>query len=226
MKNINLKLIDLHNEVGNIKTFSFDTNGLKWLAGQYQAYFLPQAGDDKKDNLHYFTISSAPSENRINLSTRMTGSKFKTALNNLKIGDSIETSNLGGNFVWEDDREGPIVLVAAGIGVTPYRSMLIERLKNNRKIDAKLIYFNRNDEIAFLDSFKKIAETHPEFKLMPIVGERVSAESILKLAPEAKEGIVYISGPESMVEKIGNELKEMNILVKLDWFPGYTNDNF
>lgn len=226
MKNINLKLIDSHDEVGNIKTFSFETAGLSWLPGQYQAYHLPQAGDEKKDKTHYFTISSAPSENRIDLSTRMTGSKFKNALNNLKIGDSIETSNLGGEFLWEDNKEGPIILVAAGIGVTPYRSMLIERLMNNKKIDAKLIYFNRNDEIAFLDSFKKIADTHPEFKLMPIVGERVSAEIILKLAPESKKGIVYISGPELMVEKIGNELKEMDIKVKLDWFPGYTDDDF
>jgi len=228
MKNIktNLKLIKSYIECGDIKTFSFEPNNLSWQPGQYQAYRLIQAGMDEKDNLRYFTIASAPSEKRIDISTRMTASAFKNTLDILETGDTIEASNLGGDFLWDKDVKEPIILIAAGVGVTPYRSMLIERLKNNQKINAQLIYFNRNSEIAFLDTFTTISKLHPEFNFMPIVGEHVSSERILELAPQAKEGTVYLSGPEAMVEKIGKEFKEININIKQDWFPGYTNDNF
>lgn len=226
MENIKLKLISAHIEIANIKIFSFETASLSWLPGQYQAYILPQAGSESKDNLRYFTIASAPSENRIDICTRMTGSSFKEALDALRPGDIIETNNLGGDFLWHQDDKEPIVLIAAGIGITPYRSMLLERLKNNQSLNAQLIYFNRDDKIAFLETFEQLASSHPEFKFLPVVGKHVSAEEILNLAPQAKDGTVYISGPESMVEKVGGELKDMKINVKQDWFPGYTTDNF
>ena len=45
-----LKLISSHPEVGNIKTFIFETGGLGWTAGQYNTYILPQAGDTEELN--------------------------------------------------------------------------------------------------------------------------------------------------------------------------------
>jgi ferredoxin-NADP reductase len=223
----NLKLIEKHDEIGNIKTFSFDTEDLTWTPGQYLTFVLSSAGTDKKDNQRYFTIASAPSEQMINISTRITESMFKKTLDALNPGDSIQASALGGDFVWDDQTVGPIVLVAAGIGVTPYRSILLERKAKGQSLDATLIYFNRNDEISFLDIFEKIQAEHPEFKLVKLVGERITKDRILELSPEnIKEGTIYISGPEPMVETVGEELKKGGINVKQDWFPGYTDENF
>ena len=43
-----LRLLSAHDEVGNIRTFVFETGGLTWLAGQYQTYILEQVEGDEK----------------------------------------------------------------------------------------------------------------------------------------------------------------------------------
>lgn len=105
--------------------------------------------------------------------------------------------------------------------------MLLERKANKLPLDATLIYFNRNEEIPFLDIFKQLESEYPEFTLSVIIGESVTAERILELLPEGIEkGTVYLSGPEPMVETIGEDLKKQGINLKQDWFPGYSDINF
>lgn len=219
-----LKLIRAFDEVGNIRTFAFDTGGATWLPGQYQGYVLAQAGDTEDENTRWFTIASAPVENEIHISTRVSDSKFKQALNALHPGDSIECKDLDGDFTWENDDE--VVLVAGGIGATPYRSYFEQRDKSGQKIPATLLYYGRNDQFAFREMFDGIAAKHPELKIQYIVGEMISADGILKTAPQSKSQVVYISGPEGMVENVGNDLKAHGVNVKQDWFPGYDETNY
>ena len=222
----NLKLISSHDEAGNVKTFVFENSGLKWRAGQNQAYILPQAGKTEDENQRYFTLSSAPSEGTVNISTRVSQSFFKQSLNALKPGDEIRVFDLGGDFTWEDEPSKQVVMVAGGIGITPFRSILLERDFLGKKINADLLYFNRNNEIPFLKKFKELENNHPEFKMKVMVGQPVTAEKIMELEPKIKEKILYISGPEPMVEKISDDLKKYGINAKQDRFPGYDEKNF
>lgn len=219
-----LKLLSKQPQVGNIKTFRFETNGLEWLAGQSQGYDLLQAGETQAEHQRWFTISSAPSEGTINITTRVSQSSFKQALDQLEPGQEIEAHDVGGDFTWEDDK--PVVLVAGGIGITPFRSMLAERETIGKAIPAHLIYFNRNDEIAFKEELEQIDNNHPEFKISYIIGEPVTAEKVLQLAPEVKEQITYLSGPEPMVEAVGADLTWKSVQVVQDWFPGYDEDSY
>ena len=213
-----------YDEAGGVRTFVFSSNGATWQAGQYQTYELQQAGSDKKEYRRWFTIASAPSEGEIHISTRVTDSAFKQALNALQPGDTIEAHDIEGDFTWEDD--APVVLVAGGIGVTPYRSILIERAALGRPLNATLLYFGRTDQFAFREEFDKLTASHPELKIEYIVGEHVSVEAIMARAPKAKQQPVYISGPEAMVDTVGDELKAQGITIKQDWFPGYTEQTY
>ncbi len=215
----NLKLISSREEVGNVKTFVFETGGLKWIAGQNQGYIL---GSDQR----WFTISSAPSEGTINISTRISQSVFKQTLNTMKPGDKIQVFELNGDFTWEEEPSEEIVMVAGGIGITPFRSILLERQTKSKHLNTTLLYFNRTDEIPFLDIFKKLEAKHPEFTLKTIVGRKVTADKIIELAPAAKKEITYLSGPEPMVESIGSELRRRAVKIKQDWFPGYDEKNY
>lgn len=218
-----LTLISTHLEVGNIKTFVFDGAGHSWQAGQYQTYELPQAGSGDEAK-RFFTIASAPSEGAIHISTRISDSAFKQALNALQPGDIIQAHDIEGDFTWENDE--PVVLVAGGIGVTPYRSMLVQRAATNKMINGKLLYYGRDENFAFKKEFDAIAATHPGLTIDYIVGEQISADSILQHAPEAAQHTTYLSGPEPMVDAVGDELTQRGVTLKQDWFPGYTNETY
>ena len=71
-----VKLLLSHDEVGNVLTFVFEAGELQWIAGQNQGWVLPHEGEINDDNEHWFTISSAPSEGTMNVSTRVSDSKF------------------------------------------------------------------------------------------------------------------------------------------------------
>lgn len=220
-----LKLISSHAEAGNIRTFVFEADGLEWLAGQNQAYILPQAGETEAENERWFTISSPPSSGTINISTRISDSAFKQALNALKPGDSIERHTINGDFTWEDESDSPVVLVAGGIGVTPFHSILLERHAVGKSLNATLLHFNRDDQIPFQAEFEQLLEQHPELTIQYITGP-VTAERILELAPQSKEQVTYLSGPEAMVMAVGTELKKLGVTPKQDEFPGYDEKNF
>lgn len=219
------KLISSNDEAGNVRTFVFEANGLKWIAGQNQGWILPHNGDVNDNNEHWFTISSAPSEGVMSVSTRVSDSKYKQQLNSLKAGDEIEVYETGGDFTWEESGD-PIVMVAGGIGVTPFRSILVERQKTGKPLNAKLLYFNRTDEVAFRELLEEMANDHPEFKLQIIVGEHITAERIIELAPESKDRVVYVSGAKQMVLTISEELEKKGLKTKQDHFPGYDESNY
>lgn len=221
-----IKLISSKAEAGNVRTFIFETGGLKWVAGQYQRYTLQQTAQTKSENERWFTIASAPSEGVIRISTRLSGSAFKRALKALVPGDAIWMDGLEGDFTWEEQPSKPVVFIAAGIGVTPFRSILLERHAAGKKLNATLLYFNRVSEIPFREEFETLSRQHPEFSLTPIVGELVTADSIFTRAPQRSETIFYLSGPEPMVENIGAELKKRGVSLKQDWFPGYDEKNY
>lgn len=214
-----LKFLKSYDEVSNIRTFVFETGGASWVPGQYQTYELPQIGGSEDDHRRWFTIASAPSEGEVHISTRVTDSKFKQTLNSLQPGDTIEAHDIEGDFTWDDD--APVVLVAGGIGVTPYRSMLLERAATGRPLNATLVQFNRDNDIPFRKEFENLQAMHPELQLVNLVGEPVTAESIIAHMPEGSQ-TVYLSGPEPMVDAVGEALQKQGVALKQDWFPGYS----
>lgn len=226
-KNIStLKLISSRDEAGNVRTFIFETSGLTWIAGQSQGYILPQAGETEAENQRWFTVASAPSEGVIHITTRVSESRFKRTLNAMKPGEEIKAFDLDGDFTWEEESDEPVVMVAGGIGVTPFRSILLERHRAGKPLNANLLYFNRTEDVSFQTELQNLSNKHPEFTLRIAIGEPITADKILELAPQARKQILYLSGPEPMVESIGSKLHERSITVKQDRFPGYDDKNY
>ncbi|HEU0266736.1 MAG TPA: FAD-dependent oxidoreductase [Candidatus Saccharimonadaceae bacterium] len=219
-----LKFVRSFSEAGNIKTFVFEVGDTKWQPGQYQEYVLPQAGESDDDSHRWFTVASAPSEHEVHISTRMSGSNFKNALDALKPGETIEARGAEGDFTWDDDSE--VVLVAGGIGITPIRSMIVERSTTGKLLKAKLLYYGRDENFAFRELFDKVAAEHSEFSVEYIVGEPITADSIIAHEPRVKERTTYLTGAEPMVESVGNALKERGVELKQDWLPGYDEKTY
>jgi ferredoxin-NADP reductase len=200
-----------------------------WKAGQYMQFTLKHDNPDDRGVNRFFTISSAPEEEMIMITTRYAGersSTFKKALFNMGIGGSILSSLPMGEFII-DDLNKSYVMVAGGIGVTPFRSILID-LEYRRKLEGlsvSLLYCNRNDMIVFKDEFDIIAANSGTFKIRYVIKPEVCDLDLIKITiPDYGEKTYYISGPPGMVKAIEDSLLEDGIPQKqlqLDYFPGY-----
>lgn len=208
-------------------TFEFE-RPIQWRAGQFLEYTLPHKNEDDRGEKRWFTISSSPSEKHIMLTTRFAeekGSSFKGALNELEIGSTIEANGPDGDFVYEQP-ERDHLFVAGGIGVTPFRSIFVELKNTKRPINGLLHYGNKSaDNVPFKRLLDDIAHDDPTFKIEYVLDpERITAERIIESSKKLRTPLVYLSGPEAMIESLEKELKELGINekdLKRDYFPGY-----
>lgn len=196
-----------------------------WIAGQYLRLYV---NTDQGQEEHWFTVSSAPYEKDIAITTRMSGSRYKIALHALSPGDTVEADAIKGNFVWQDDDRDKL-FIAGGIGVTPFRSMILERNHNKEPINAILLYFNRTEDIAFRQEFDEITGSRSDLRVIYITGTSITSSTIIEKVNDFKERTVYISGAEAMVGEIGDQLKKEGLpadQLKQDYFPGYDDATY
>lgn len=226
-----LKLIERKPEVQHVETFVFQpAEPVTWKAGQFFHYVLHHEPTDDRGSDRWFTISSAPYEGVVTITTRFSDEKsssFKTKLKNLKIGKSIEVSYLEGDFTVEDPNL-EYVFIAGGIGITPFRSIIKQLERERKPINVTLLYANKDENVVFKEELEEIAKNNPNFKIHYVFSpEHIDEEKIKTFVPDIKRPLFYVSGPEPMVESLGNLLKEMGVLedhIKQDWFPGYPQE--
>ncbi|MCK5566289.1 MAG: FAD-dependent oxidoreductase, partial [Actinomycetia bacterium] len=170
---------------------------------------------------------SAPHERRIRLTTRffsVGGSSFKKALNSLEIGSQVDTFEIEGSFT-VNDHKTKYVFIAGGIGITPFRSILLD-LSNKGKIeDIILFYGSRDENIVFENDFNEIALNNPAFKIHNVISpNRIDIDVLRKKVPDLFERKCYISGPMVMIKSVEECLVELGIspdMIKTDYFSGY-----
>jgi glycine betaine catabolism B len=226
-----MSLISKKEELGGVISFLFQPEeNFSYLPGQYLRYVIPDPQPDERGVNRFFSIASAPSEGIIMLSTKFAlerGSSFKDHLKNINVGDQIEAIGPYGDFVLPEDLvDKKFCLIAGGIGITPFRSMLIDLKDKNLTPDIDLLYANRNLEIPFKEELEKLKAGNPNLKINYIVDpQRVDEETIKRLVTDYQERLFYVSGPEPMVQGILKILEEMGLdkdQIKRDFFPGYT----
>jgi ferredoxin-NADP reductase len=214
-------------EASDIFSFVFEPQRpLRWRGGQYLHYILKHTKPDDRGVERYFSIASAPCEKHVMLTTRFSskGSSFKQALKKLKPGEVIETREKGGDFVL-DHRRKKFVFIAGGIGITPFRAILLDMASNRKPLNVQLLYANRDTDFAYRKELEALKKRHPEFRIDYIVSpDRIDEKTLPKLVPDMDNPTFYVSGPEPMVESLDKTLKKLGVpkkRVKNDFFPGY-----
>lgn len=223
-----MRLKEVRKESSDVYSFIFaPEQEITWQAGQYLRYTLDHASPDDRGISRFFTIASAPFEKNIQLATRISlekGSSFKKALVDLVPNSTIEAFGPSGKFVVED--EGKYVFVAGGIGITPFRSILLDLNARGQEIDVVLMYANRTEEIPFKDELEKLKISNPEFRIEYFIGdEKIDAQAIQDKILDFKERMFYISGPKPMVEALSTTIRGLGVdesKIREDFFPGYT----
>ena len=104
-------------------------NGFEFQAGQsVNLKVFELTFEDARQGRRSFTIASPPHEENLVFATRLTGSGFKNTLLQGPL-QEIEINGPHGKMV--HDPSLPAVFIAGGIGVTPFRSMTLQALRNS-----------------------------------------------------------------------------------------------
>ncbi len=235
---IHMKVVFNHAEAeaGNIKTFYFKPEQpVRYTAGQYTELHIPHKHPDKRGTKRWFTLSSSPEDEFLTITTKYAGddksSSFKKALFSLKPGTVLDMAEPMGDFVLPKLIQTPLVFVAGGIGITPFHSILKWLSDTVEERPIKLLYGVRTeDEIIFQDTFRAagveptIVVSEPSDAWGGECGS-LSAELILGLEKPSEDTLVYVSGPEPMVEALEKDLHKAGLdksQIVTDAFPNYT----
>lgn len=224
----------------NTYTFYFARpKEFEFIAGQYNRWNMAITPTDGRGASRFFTISSAPSDTEfITLTTKIIQSDFKKALMAFKEGDEIEIFGPMGQFVLDESDTREKILLAGGIGITPYHSILRDAAEKSLTIPLTLmVSFSTPEEMVFYDELKQISQQHPTIQVvytvtkpeeskMPWQGEtgRISPELIKKYARDINQSVFYLVGPPPMVDGTKKMLEEMGIKeenIKIENFSGY-----
>lgn len=207
---------------------------LKFTAGQYMEWTVDPKGADSRGNRRYLTIASSPTEDVIAIGVRFpeTPSTFKQRLLELKPGDKIIASQLAGDFVLPKDFNRKLVLVAGGIGITPFYSMIKNTIDRNEKRDIVLLYSNKLSSDAIYQFLWDEAKEKIGLKTVHAVTDktdpaytgRITPELIKQEIPDFMDRYFYLSGPHALVTGFEETLKSLGVKsshIKTDFFPGF-----
>jgi len=225
---------------GTVAFYFEKPTGFFFRAGQYIDMTIPDKLDPQDpNNIRSFSLASAPFEQELIIATRIRPeSPFKQVLQQLQLADTVTIQGPLGEFWLAKKTAEPAVLIAGGIGITPFYSMLKQAAHDKRQQQLFLFYSNRTHADApFLQELSQLAQTGL-YTLIPLFTQEEddyfeSARNKLAYIDEAllnrhlnnpMAPTYYIAGPPAFVGAMQRVLMRLNISmkkVKLDEFTGY-----
>lgn len=212
--------------------------GYTFKAGQWYTITIPSP-DGPLD--HHFSHADSPTEDHVELTTRLTGSVFKKALDTLPVGAEVEIQGAYGAFLFGYDKP-KIAFLTGGIGVTPVRSMLrylVDTGGVGRVAGQQLTVFYGSmtaDGIVYKNDFDEFERAIPGLRVIHVVtnptpewkgyGGFITAGIIRAELASPSEWTYYVVGPPPMITAMDKVLAQLEIpqgQVVTESFAGYTS---
>ncbi len=227
-----LKVKDIRTETPHAISIAFEVPaGLKadyeFIAGQYLNIKHQHNGEEIR-RAYSICVSPNSGELRIVVKVIENGIFSNYATRYLKVGDVLEVGVPEGKFTFEGDakNENNYAGFAAGSGITPVMSIAQTVLESEPKSTFVLVYGNKTpQDTIFYDQLHHMQQKYlgrffvhytftkvqPEGALFGRI-ERSTINYVLKNKHNEKQfKAFYVCGPEDMIVKVSDVLKENNI---------------
>jgi ferredoxin-NADP reductase len=165
------------------------------------------------------TIASGPSRPHLDFAVQRTDSEFKRAFFALTRGTTVRVTDPRGHFLLE--RARPAVMIAAGIGVTPFRSMLEALADEHVTLAGALVHATVGPlDVPFHDEINPLARRaglRLSYKSGP-----VEENQLRTLAGEIATPVWYVAGPVEDVKHVRDLLGSIGVDkedIRLETFP-------
>jgi ferredoxin-NADP reductase len=191
--------------------------------------------------VHYFSHADSPTETAVELTTRLTGSPFKNALDALAIGDEVELEGPHGRFVFQ--YEAPkIAFLTGGIGLTPVRSMLkyLVDTEGEGRVPGQqlvLIYGSMTEDgILYKDEVEAFARAIPGLRVVHVITKPapgwqgysgfITSDVVKSELGDPENWQYYVVGPPPMIDamrKVTDALAIPSGQITIEGFAGYSS---
>jgi len=212
--------------------------GFDFKAGQYlDLTILDPPETDEEGNTRTFSICSPPFEPQLMVATRLRDTAFKRVLArgpDLR----LQVDGPAGSFTLHRNANKPAVLLAGGIGITPFHSIVLQAHHEHLPHEIYLFYANRRPEdAAFLDSLRETAAADAKLHFIPTMSEMershrswdgevgtISKELLTRHLKQLQGPIYYVAGPPGLVTALRQTLTEAGVDeddIRTEEFAGY-----
>lgn len=208
---------------------------LAFQPGQYLELDVPHHRPDARGTRREFSIVSAPADLPTLRIAYKNGdqqhpSSYKRALAEAEPGATLAVTGTWGDFILPRG-ETPVLMVAAGIGVTPFVSQLRQLQATGEKRDVVLVYVAAEAaELAFRDELaatgvRTVVFTRDEPLDLPAhwtwaQGSRLDAVELERAVGDLSARHAFISGPPRLIADLAPALQKAHSLTT-DAFAGY-----
>lgn len=233
---VRLELTSRADVTPTVRELTFRTERpLSFRAGQYLELDVPHRRPDARGTRREFSIVSAPEDLpvvRVAYRDRVgRRSSYKRALAETEPGRVLAATGVWGDFLLPADRTRPLLMVAAGIGVTPFVSQLRHLAAAGEKRDVVLVLVASDaarlpfrDELAA--SGVPVVVFAPDEPLDLPAGwiwagaRRIDAASLERAVPDLHARHAFVSGPPGLIADLAPALRRARSLTT-DAFSGY-----
>ncbi|MFS0867002.1 FAD-dependent oxidoreductase [Microbacterium sp. 179-B 1A2 NHS] len=231
---VRLTIVDRTSLTPSVRELSFRAERpVRFAPGQYLELEVPHPHPDARGTRREFSILSSPAELPIVKIAMREGSQssYKKALAQAAPGDELAITGIWGDFVLPRKTSTPVLMVAAGIGVTPFVSQLRHMRLADEGRDVVFVYVaSGSDELAFREDLTAagipvVVVTRDEPADLPegwrwAGGSRLDAEGLLRLVPDIAARHAYVSGPPALIASLAPALERARAITT-DAFSGY-----
>lgn len=201
--------------------FNFEMpEGLVYKEGQYGAFkHVDKEIEGRK--VRPFSFASGTKEKIFKVGTKIIDkpSDFKAKMLELKPGDIMTVDGPLGDFTFEESHNS--VFLAAGIGITPIRSLLKQLEDLNYTKEATLVYAEHRQFYCFTDDFIKMDNVIVKYER---TGENMKATAAAMGAKYKNNAFYYVSGNPGYVTAVTSIIQGEGVdpkQIKFDKFIGY-----
>jgi ferredoxin-NADP reductase len=210
-------VVELLDETARTKSLVLDVpNWQGHRAGQHVDVRL--TAEDGYQTERSYSIASSPEDDHLRLTVeRLDDGEVSPYLTDVLVpGDELELRGpVGGYFVWEEALGGPLLMVAGGSGVVPFRAMVRHRSAVMSSVPARLLYSTRSlDELIYRDELLEGNEIDVRIALTRQWPDdwqgyrgRIDRQVLEEVAwaPDQRP-LVYICGPTGFAEAVAESL--------------------
>jgi NAD(P)H-flavin reductase/ferredoxin-like protein FixX len=205
-------------ETTNEYTFKFDNKDVKYKPGQ----FILVKIQDNPEMYRAYSISRFDKENKtitIDVKKMKDGYGTEIIFDTFKKGDQVILQGPMGHELLIDENAKEVVLVAGGIGITPFRAIVKYLVEKNTSIENFTLLYgaNKENEFMFDEEFKKYEEMSDKFNYIKVVafddeyqGEKGFVTDVLKKM-DLTDNKIYMCGPPPMTNAAEKLLLDMKV---------------